>query len=183
MKKLLGIATFALCTLALAAPSQAQHSRGGAPASRGRVAAPRGSVGGGPRVIAPYSGYYRGGYYPYYGGFYGGYYPFYSPYYSPWGFYGAWGYPYGYGFYPYGGYYDNDVARGVGGVRIVDAPKDAQVYADGYYAGTVDDFDSAFQHLTLEAGAHTVEIREQGRPPISFQVNIVPGETITYHAR
>ncbi len=76
-----------------------------------------------------------------------------------------------------------DEARGLGGVRIVDAPKDAQVFADGYYAGTVSDFDGVFQHLDLPEGPHHVEIREQGQTPIQFEVNIVPGETITYHAK
>ena len=56
-----------------------------------------------------------------------------------------------------------DVARGLGGVQIKDAPKHAQVFADGYYAGTVDDFDGMFQHLDLDAGAHHIEIRAQGQ--------------------
>ena len=201
MKKLLAIATLSLCALAVAAPSQAQH-RGGSGGGRassgqagsragGSVGAPRagGSVGGS-RVVRPgVGGYgYRGR--PYYGsrfgfGFYTGY-PYYSPYYYPYGYYGGlYGYPYGYD-YPYGGGYyvgGRDEALGYGSVQIKDAPKDAQVFADGYYAGIVDDFDGAFQHLDLEAGPHHIEIREQGQPPVSVDVNVRLGETTTYHAR
>jgi hypothetical protein len=187
MKKILAIATLSLCTLALAAPSQAQHARGSAP-SRGSGAVRGGGAAVGARPVAPI---YRGGYYNpryYYPrfsfGFYSGY-PFYSPYYYPYGYYGLYGgYPYA-GYPYYGGEYygSSDEARGLGGVRIKDAPEQAQVFADGYYAGTVDDFDGTFQHLDLPAGAHHIEIRAQGQTPAQFDVNIVPGETITYHAK
>ena len=197
MKKLLAIATLSICTLAVAAPSQAQHRRGGSSsgtASRG-TAAPRGGVVVSPRVVV--GGGYRPYYYPRYSlglGFGYGYgYPYYSPYYYPYGYYGsAYGYggaysPYGYGGYGYGGgsyiVAGGNAARGYGSVRITDAPKDGPVYADGYYVGTADDFDGAFQHLNLEGGTHHIEIREQGQPPIAFEVNIRPGESITYHAR
>jgi hypothetical protein len=122
-------------------------------------------------------------------GFYAGY-PFAYPYYAyPYGYAGYYGYPY----YPYGAGYGAGygggyaVAEGLstsyGRVRISDAPEHAAVYADGYYVGTVDDFNGAFEHLNLEPGAHHIDIRPQGQPPISFDVNVQPGETITYHAR
>jgi hypothetical protein len=140
----------------------------------------------------------RSFYYPYYAyrpglslGFYGLYgygYPY--GYASPYGAYGySYGYyppGYGYGGYGYSGYgYE---AGGYGGaaygaVRIQGAPRDAQVYVDGYYAGIVDDFDGAFQRLTLEDGAHQIEIRAPGIPPAAFDVNIQPGKTITLHVR
>ena len=179
------------------------RSGGGQGRSEGR-AAPRGSVyrgGVGPRGIsprvvvrAPYrSYYYRPGFslgfyagYPYYG--YG--YP-YGYYGSPYGYYGYPGYAYrGYGYpgggYGYGGYADGGGSYGggaYGGVRIQGAPPEAQVFADGYYAGIVDDFDGAFQHLDLEPGPHSVEIRVPGAPPISFDVNVQPGRTVTFHVR
>jgi hypothetical protein len=31
-------------------------------------------------------------------------------------------------------------------------PRDAEVYVDGYYAGTVDDFDGTFQRLHIDTG-------------------------------
>ena len=43
-----------------------------------------------------------------------------------------------------------------GGVRITGVPRDARVFADGYYVGIVNDFDGIFQHLNLEAGPHHV---------------------------
>jgi hypothetical protein len=123
------------------------------------------------------------------------------------GFYGGFGfgYPYGYYGYPYGyygsGYYGGGYYGGsygyplpppgyvvsqpgvaYGGVRIQGAPKDAQVFADGYYMGIVEDFDGPVNHLNLPAGAHRIEIRLEGYQPIAFDVNVLPGQTITYHA-
>ena len=49
-----------------------------------------------------------------------------------------------------------------GGLRITGAPRDAQVFADGYYVGIVNDFDGVFQHVNLEAGPHHIEIQEPG---------------------
>ena len=181
MKKILGIAVLSLCSLAVAAPSQAQHRRGGAVVRGGASVRGGGGVVVAPRRVAPS---YRPYYAPRYAfGFYGGY-PYYSPYYYPYGgYYGAYGVPYGYG-YGNGYYVEGGDARGAyGSVQIKDAAKDAQVFADGYYAGTVEDFDGAFQHLDLEAGPHRLEIREQGQQPISVEVNVRPGETITYHAK
>ena len=91
--------------------------------------------------------------------------------------YPAYGYPYGYAAPP-AGY----VGAAYGGVRIQGAPRDAQVFADGSYVGIVDDFDGTLQHLNLPAGAHEIEIRIQGRPPIGVDVNVRPGQTTTYHA-
>jgi hypothetical protein len=69
-----------------------------------------------------------------------------------------------------------------GGVRIEGAPPEAQVFVDGYYMGVVDDFDGPFQHLNLQAGAHRIEIRPQGAPPVAFDVNVQPGQTMSVHA-
>jgi hypothetical protein len=80
------------------------------------------------------------------------------------------------------GYYSLVPGRAYGAVRIVDAPRDAQVFVDGYYAGVVDDYDGIFQHLNLEPGAHRIEIQIPGGPPIEFDVRVRPGETVTYHA-
>ncbi len=166
-----------------AVPASAQH-RGGTAAGHAvaRPVLPSRAIG--PRFggLAPY---YRP-FYPGFGfGFYAGY-----PYYYPYGYYGYFGDPYYYG-YPYGGYayggypygyYPPVAYRSYGGVRIQGAPRDAQVYADGYYVGIVDNFDGALQHLNLEAGPHKIEIRVPNQPPIAFEVNVRPGETITYRA-
>jgi hypothetical protein len=149
-----------------------------------------------PRVIGivPYRPYY----YPYRRGLTVG---FYAGFGYPYGY--AAGYPYGYPYrysypypyystaYPYGGYgyalpppvYVSAVpGYAYGGVRIQDAPPDAQVFVDGYYVGVVDDFDGPFQHVNLTAGPHQIEIRAAGYQPITFDVNVQPGRTITYRA-
>lgn len=136
------------------------------------------------------SGIYPGYYYPYGIGAYGfGY--FYDPFlWSPYGFgYGSYyGYPYGssygYGGGGYGGGYVYGGSAGgyrdAGSIRLKVKPEEAQIFVDGYFAGTVDDYDGIFQRLTLTAGAHRVEIRAPGYQSHSFEVQIVPGETITY---
>ena len=90
------------------------------------------------------------------------------------------------GSYPYGytprGYYDPIPGRIYGGLRIVDAPREAQVFADGYYIGIVNDFDGVFQHANLEAGSHRIEIEAPGLEPVEFDVMIQPGRTITFNA-
>jgi hypothetical protein len=106
--------------------------------------------------------------------------------YRPYGYRPGWslnlyfGRPYGvYGDY---GYYSLRPGLVYGSLRIVDAPRDAQVFVDGFYAGIVDDYDGVFQHLNLEAGPHTIEIGLDGYPSLAFDVNIIPGRTITYRA-
>ena len=91
------------------------------------------------------------------------------------------------GLYPFGTippvFYDPTPGVAYGGLRIVDAPRDAQVFADGYYVGIVDDFDGAFQHLNLEPGPHRVEIHHPGfAAPVAFDVDVQPGRTITLRA-
>jgi len=90
------------------------------------------------------------------------------------------------GAYPYGytprGYYDPLPGRAYGGLRITGAPRDAQVFADGYYVGIVNDFDGVFQHMNLEAGPHHILVQEPGLQPIEFDVMVQPGQTITFRA-
>jgi hypothetical protein len=126
-----------------------------------------------------YPGRYGYGYGPWYGGygfglgyFYDpfGYYGYYSPYNDDYGYssgYGSGRYSYAYG-------------RPTGQLRLKVNPRHGQVYVDGYFAGEVDSFDGAFQRLSVEAGAHKVEIRAEGYEPVTFDVMITPGETVTY---
>jgi hypothetical protein len=189
--------------LAVSAVDASAQSRGGgrAPsggrASGGTVgrAVPRGGPGVRPPIYPRVGGYgpYRPYYYPYYRpglsigfGFYGGYgyygygYPYYYGY--PYAYPYVYAYP-GYGYaYPPPGYNVSAGAVAYGGLKIQGAPRDAQVFIDGYYAGIADDFDGALQHLNLQAGPHKVEIHTQDRPPVQFDVDIQPGQTITYHA-
>ena len=105
----------------------------------------------------------------------------YRPRFSAGTFYGSSGY------YPYGytprGYYDPLPGRPYGGLRITDAPREAQVFADGYYVGIVNDFDGVFQHLNLEAGPHRIELRMPGYDAaVTFDVYIQAGRTVTFRA-
>jgi hypothetical protein len=109
--------------------------------------------------------WYQYGYgYPYYGSFGLGFF-----YYDPtW-----WGYPGAY----YGGYYSADRT---GTLRLKVKPRDAEVHVDGYFVGTVDQFDGVFQRLHLETGGHRIEIRAVGYEPLVFDVMIPSFETVTY---
>jgi hypothetical protein len=90
---------------------------------------------------------------------------------------GGYGNPYGY----QGGYGSGSYSRaGSGSIRLKIKPRDAQVYVDGYFVGTVDQFDGVFQKLTVDAGAHRIEVKSEGREVVQFEVLITPGETITY---
>jgi hypothetical protein len=118
-----------------------------------------------------YHPYRYRGYYPFYSW---GYYPFYSwgyyPFYS-WGYYPFYSsnyyyYPryYGYGYYAYGH------------VRIEVKPKQAKVYVDGGYMGTVDEFDGWWQRLDVPPGLHKIVIREPGYAPYAVTMRILPDD-------
>jgi hypothetical protein len=123
-------------------------------------------------------------------GFVGYYYPYgYGRYFFP-------GYGFGLGYYydplfydPYsygygggqGGYgYSRGGYRDTGSLRFKIKPRDAQVFVDGYFVGSVDEFDGIFQRLGIESGGHRIEIRAEGYEPLQFEVLITPGETVTY---
>jgi hypothetical protein len=92
-------------------------------------------------------------------------------YYGP-GFYGwyapAWYWPYGpYVYAP---------ASNMGAVKIDTNRKDAQVYVDGAYAGTV----AQLKTFPLGAGEHDIELRSpNGQSFYQERVTIVPGRTLT----
>ena len=102
----------------------------------------------------------------------------YDPFYGGYGYGGGGGYGYGGG----GGYSSRygQAYREVGSLRLKVKPSNAQVYIDGYFVGVIDSYDGAFQRLSVEAGAHKVELRAEGFEPVQFDVMITPGETITY---
>jgi hypothetical protein len=148
--------------------------------AQARVAVPRpvparpvghGGVHHGPAVYRPYYAspyWYGGAYYPWY---YPGYYPFsFSV-----GF-GCCGYPYyGYPYYPYG-YYPYDISASI---RLQVTPREAEVFVDGYYAGTVDDFDGTFQRLHAEPGDHDLEVFMPGHRSYQQKVYLQPGKTFS----
>ncbi len=115
----------------------------------------------------PYRHY---GYYPPYYGYRSYGYGYYPPYY---------GYCSGYGSSYDRGYYGNGPQL-TGTLRVNVTPGHAQVFVDGYFVGSVDDFDGVSQRLRLEEGTHQIEIRADGYEPLLFDVRIGIGETITY---
>jgi PEGA domain-containing protein len=114
---------------------------------------------------------YGGWGYPYYYG--GG--CCYPAFYAGWGYPGYWG-PAFYGQFPiYGPYhYDNS-----GSVRLQVQPRVAEVFVDGYYAGTVDEYDGVFQRLNVEPGEHEVQVYLDGYRPFQQRVYLQPGKTFS----
>jgi hypothetical protein len=109
---------------------------------------------------------------------------FYDPWWGyGWGPYWDWGPGWGPG-YSYGpdyGYVTNH-APGALKLKVTGPdPKLADVYANGSFVGTVDDFNGFFQELHLRPGQYHMEIRADGFKPLDFNVLIPPGQTITYH--
>ena len=112
-----------------------------------------------PRTTVVVGGYYRPLHY-------------YDPFYSSWYFspYAQWP-PYGY----HGrSFYDDSAA-----LRLQVAPRETEVFIDGYYAGTVDDFDGVFQRLHIEPGDHDVELYLPGHRSVQQKIYLQSGKTFT----
>jgi hypothetical protein len=173
------------------------RSRNGAPLTGSAVARPI-IGGGGDYVSFPFYGPW-GNYYPWYGGF-GWNFGFvaYNPWYYGatrwfWGPYGMWYDPYMYWdpFYYGGGYsgggggsgYDEgklkDPKKTTGSVRIKANPGTASVYIDGALAGKVEEFSGLNDHLEIEGGRHTIEIRAEGYVTKSEEINVKVDTTQT----
>ena len=155
-----------------------QPAPGPAPNDRGRVDRGRPDAGRRTVIVRPplvYGNfdYSRRRAYPHgFGAFGLGYY-YYDPYrWSP-GAYPAWAGP---------GYHGNRWGYGfdIGELRLQVSPRHAQVFIDGYYAGTVNDYDGAFQSLKLESGPYAIQITAPGYDALDFDVRINPGQKVTY---
>jgi hypothetical protein len=59
-------------------------------------------------------------------------------------------------------------------------PAGAQVFVDGYYAGTADDFDGNPGALVLETGAHIIELDDPSYLNVRFDVRIDANQSIVY---
>jgi hypothetical protein len=164
-------------------PPSGGTSRGDSPRG-GTVdrAVPRSSVPQTTNRVYVSPNYYHNSYYRYYdpwgfGAFGLGYF-----YYSPWGwnpgYYGSYG-PYGYG-PPYAGAGYGVSGYDTGSIKLKVKPRDAEVFVDGYFAGTVDDFDGTFQALKLDSGAYSIEVRKPGFETLRFDVRVQPERSITF---
>lgn len=100
----------------------------------------------------------------------GGYpYPYWG--YRSWNQWGPWG-PYGYPPYGYGYGYIADVSSAL---RLDVAPREAQVFVDGYYAGLVDEFDGVFQRLRVQPGGHVITLYLDGYRTVAQELYLRPG--------
>jgi hypothetical protein len=67
-----------------------------------------------------------------------------------------------------------------GWLRFETNPPSAEVYVDGFYRGSADDYGINGRTLDLEPGAHRVQLRANGYAPVEFNVRIVANETTRY---
>lgn len=105
-------------------------------------------------------------------------YGFYDPFWSwgpGWG--PGWGYP---GWFPP---YGPAFAGNVGSARLQVTPRQAEVYVDGYLAGTVDDFDGVFQRLDVAPGEHDLTIYLEGYQTLTQKLLFRPGATLQIRHR
>ena len=137
-----------------------------------RVARPRAVIQSRPIVVARPTVFVGGYYYP---SLYRA-----SLFYDPWG-------PGYYGYYGYGPYYQVQIpiygrGRGYGydrsgSIRLQVSPRQAEVFVDGYFAGTVDDFDGVFQRLNIEPGDHEVQVYLAGYRAFTQRFYLQPGKS------
>jgi hypothetical protein len=69
--------------------------------------------------------------------------------------------------------YDN-----TGSARLRISPREAEVYVDGYFVGTVDDFDGVLQRLHVPAGEHELQFYLEGYRPLRHKVLFTRGTTL-----
>jgi PEGA domain len=67
-----------------------------------------------------------------------------------------------------------------GSIYLDVEPRTAQVYVDGFYIGTVDDFRRT--GVTLPAGRHWIDVRASGYEPQTVPVNIAAGQPTRYRS-
>ena len=84
-----------------------------------------------------------------------------------WGYGPYWGpYPYPYGYYDY--------VPATGAVKFDTDVKDAEVYIDGGYAGTV----GKLKTMHLRPGSYDIEVRAPGRTQFDKKVYVAAGKTV-----
>lgn len=97
--------------------------------------------------------------------FVGGY--FYDPFFGPYPWWLPTAYP-----HPYYPVFDDRAE-----IRVQVQPKQAAVFVDGYYAGTVDDFDGFFERLPVTPGAHTIDLYLEGYRTVRQPLYVGPNST------
>jgi hypothetical protein len=84
--------------------------------------------------------------------------------------FGAWGYGYG----PYFGGYSMYSHPNAGQVKLETKVKDAEVFINGAYAGTVGELKS----MWLRQGTYNLEIRSPGRARYAERIYVLNGKTM-----
>jgi len=100
-------------------------------------------------------------------------------------------YPYDYSYYstapvpvpPSGSVAVQPNQSNMGGVSFEITPSTAEIWVDGNYYGTVDEFTPSSQPLGLPAGRHHIELREPNYQVSSFDVDIVAGQVIPFQGQ
>jgi hypothetical protein len=67
-----------------------------------------------------------------------------------------------------------------GGLVLQSVPGIAQVYVDGYYFGTAEEFGPGGRPIDLSAGPHRIELRSPGYDTLAFSVMIEPRGLVRY---
>jgi hypothetical protein len=62
-------------------------------------------------------------------------------------------------------------------LRLQVTPRETEVFVDGYFAGTVDNFDGRFQRLRVQPGEHELTLYLEGHRKVTQQVLIRPRAT------
>ena len=88
-----------------------------------------------------------------------------GPGFGPYGWYGSY-----YGPYPYGSY----LVANVGQVKLDTHVKEADVFIDGSYAGTIRDLKT----MMMRAGSYDISVRAPGRDIFEQKVYVVAGKTL-----
>ena len=90
--------------------------------------------------------------------------------------------PYYYGGYSayYSGYsgYGGRIYRPDSALRLQVTPRETEVFVDGYYAGTVNEYDGIFQRLRLEPGEYEMKLYLPGYQSVMQQVLLQPDKTL-----
>ena len=86
-----------------------------------------------------------------------------------------WRYPPIYPPYGYGYRYGTPEAS----LRLNVKPSDASVYVDGYYAGTVEEFDGRFQRLHVLPGEHEIVVYLEGYHSLKQRLYLSPNSSRT----
>jgi hypothetical protein len=91
-----------------------------------------------------------------------------------WGWYGPYWGPY-WGPYPYYGYYGGYYyGPATGAVKFDTSVKNAEVYINGAYAGTV----GKVKTLHLRPGSYNIELRAPGYMRYAEKIYVAPGKTL-----